>query len=116
MKLPPPGQSTVLVNDGSDVIVRIFGHGSTMCMYAGGVAIDSFNGHLIILKRGTEANVTNIRPMDETMIDIDPYFTIISYTEPDVLGVCVENGVVKQSGEYNCRNNNDDCSAGNTRV
>lgn len=90
-----PGQSTVLVNDGSDVIVRIFGHGSTMCMYAGGVAIDSFNGHLIILKRGTEANVTNIRPMDETMIDIDPYFTIISYTEPDVIGVCVENGVVK---------------------
>ena len=90
-----PGQSTVLVNDGSDVIVRIFGRGISMCMYAGGIAIDSFNGQIIILKRGTEANITNIKPMDETMIDIDPYFTIITYTEPDVIGACVENGVVK---------------------
>lgn len=90
-----PGKATILVNDGNDVIVRIFGRETSITMPAGGIAIDPFNGHLVILKHGTPANVTDINIMDETAIDIDPYFTSISYTEPDVMGVCVVGNCIK---------------------
>lgn len=88
------GQATVLGDSGNEVIVRIFGDGFSISSYAGGIAIDPFNGDIVILKRDL-TNVTDISVYDGTIVDINAYFVDIQYDQNTDNTLCTDSNVIK---------------------